>query len=185
MAKRSVPPAVRRSLRTDDERLAMEFLSGCYIREPNGRESHRYLESASEEELNARAALIRLIFRSNLNEDIRITLGALLNPVNSHFEPRELIFRFRSRGKRPDPVRDIQLATDVAFKVAAGVKVEAAIEEMMARYGVKRPTAFRAWKTYGKATLAEITARRIAESTGKSAPIVGFGIPYRFDGESQ
>jgi hypothetical protein len=119
MADKSVR---QRSSCTDDEKLAMEFLTGPRIRE-NGREMHRYLKPGTDEELKARAAFTRLLWQSDLNENVRNRLMILFNPFAKSIEPRELIFRHRSRGKRPDHVRDFHLASDVAHKVAAGMKL--------------------------------------------------------------
>jgi hypothetical protein len=83
---------------TEDEKLAMEFLTGRRTRE-NGRETHRYLKPGADDELKARAAFIRLLSQSDLNTSVRHSLCGLFNPFAGGVESRELVFRQRSRGK--------------------------------------------------------------------------------------
>jgi hypothetical protein len=165
---------------TEDEKLAMEFLTGRRTRE-NGRETHRYLKPGGDDELKARAAFIRLLSQSDLNKSVRHSLGGLFNPFAGGVESRELVFRQRSRGKRSDGVRDIRLAMDVVSKADAGTKLEAAIREVMIVYGVKRATAFKAWKEHGKTRLADLQARKvITQSKEKPVLISGLGVPYPY-----
>lgn len=165
--------------KTDHQKLAMEFLTGVRVRDSDGHETHRYLEPGSDEELMARMALCYLIWQSNLHESIRLHLIMLLNPVDSELELRKLVFRFRSRGKRSDGVRDRRLAIDVALKVALGTKVEAAIQEVMTAYGVTRSTAFRIWEKHGKSFLADFTTGKAVATSSEeiTAPIAGLGRP--------
>lgn len=177
MAKSVIP---QRSSRADDEKLAMEFLKGRRIKE-KGKDVLCYLKPGTDEELEARAAFVRLLWQSDLSKSVRVRLAMLFNPIGNDSEPRELVFRHRSRGKRSDFDRDVRLATGVAIQVAGGMKLEAAIKEAMAAYGVKRATAFNAWKEHGKSELADLRARRTVAQISKeiSAPIAGLGVvPY-------
>ncbi len=162
----------QRTSSSDDEKLAIEFLAGRRTRE-NGRETHHYLSPGSYDELKAKAAFIRLLWNSDLPQSIRLSLSMLFNHIQSDAEPRELVFRYRSRGKRPDFVRDVGLAVDVAVKVERGMKLEAAIQEVMVVYGVKRATAFKAWKKHGKSSLSIPNANET-----KPTLIAGLGSPY-------
>src|SRR5262249_8959731 len=148
---------------TDVERLAMEFLDGQFIDGPNGW-SHRYLEPGSDEELKARHALVLLLVsEAPLRDYIRQRLACLFTPagralrplgrpapVQNTWETRELVFKNRAPGNQPEHMRDFEIAKYVACKLADGIKLEAAIQESMARFGVKRPTAFRAWEAHGE-----------------------------------
>lgn len=161
--------------KTDDEKLAIQFLIGFRSHDSDGSEIREYFEPGEKEELKARAAFLRLIQRSDLHESLRLHLSMLFSPI-SKAQPRELVFRFRKGGKPRE--RDVRLALDVALKVDAGVKVEAAIQEVMEVYGVKRPTAYRAWAKYGETLLNDTAAREAVARLSDDILIAGLGIPY-------
>jgi hypothetical protein len=147
--------------RFHDEQLAIEFLSGQFISEPNGWYARRYLAPDSDRERMAKAGFVRLL-RSDvpLDDEIRGRLADLFDPGDCPSHDRELVFKDRAPGKCAEWQRDIQIAGHVFFKVARGIKVEAAIQEAMARFSVKRPTAYRAWKAWREfVSKIEITTR--------------------------
>jgi len=131
------------------EQLSIEFLSGQLIRESHGYYSRRPLAPDSERGREAKAAFVRLL-RSDvpLNEEFRCILADLFDPSDSPTHERELVFKNRFPGNPPEWQRDMQLAGYVFYQVKAGIKVDIAIQEAMARFGVARPTAYRAWKTW-------------------------------------
>jgi hypothetical protein len=150
--------------RPSDEELASEYLHGIWFWERRTKSAakikrHTYLESGSDRELAARAALARMVrnHEGDLGHSNRIRLAALIDP-ETFGEPRELIIRNRSvkkrgGGKQPDYVRDVEIACDVAAEVNDGSKVEAALDDASKRYGVSLPTVKRAWSKHKKTWL--------------------------------
>ena len=137
---------------SDDEKLAREYLTGRIIEGPDGKPQHQYLESGSEEEREAKAALGRLLRTDNLSSYIRWALAGMHDP-ESKLHSREFVIKNRSGGAQPNHVIDIAIAMDVAQAVDSGTKLEAAIQKAVERYGVSRSTAFRAWEDHGRVWL--------------------------------
>jgi hypothetical protein len=138
---------------TDDEHLAEEFLGG-QIRDNGEHWSHQYLEPGSDQEREARQALVRLL-RSGLplSSVIRWRLAALFDPAHTA-EAREIEVKPRRGGIQRKPVRDVEIARDVAAEVSEMPgRFEAAVAAAMQRYRVSRATVLRAWAQHKAAWL--------------------------------
>jgi hypothetical protein len=128
-----------------DERLAYELLCGADCRLSNGRLGKTYPKPGSAREREARAALARLIRAGSPFPDfIRETLAALFDPasasalVKSHID-RRIEFKRLRPGQHPTrPDVPMWIALHVQIQVRLGVKKEAAVQDAMDKFGLKR-----------------------------------------------
>jgi hypothetical protein len=107
--------------------LAAVLMAGFIEKLDEGRPQRRYLDSKHED--RHRAAMARLL-RSGLplTQDFRDQLAALFDP-NAGTHPaidRKLIFKYRSRGRRRDNVRNTAVAQYIFVRIREGDGVEKA-----------------------------------------------------------
>ena len=130
-----------------DVALASMLLDGFGKFEATGLIRSAYFHQRSEDEITARAALVRLL-RSDkaLDRWLRNRLADLFDPASQC--ERELEFRFRSGGRRADRRAGQQVAWHVVERMQQGEKVEAAIASAMKRFGLERSAVYNATRRF-------------------------------------
>lgn len=133
-----------------DETLSLVLLGG-FVVEDKKLPRIDYLKPDSREELAARAALARLLRKpAPLTAELREQLAALFDPVaNAHPAiERRIVFRHRRRGKRPQHMRNTQIAHHIWDRLKSGWKVERAVKDAIDRYDLSREEIYRIWCPY-------------------------------------
>jgi len=143
----AVPPSVR-AMPGSDLQLARILLDGDAHEDRRGRWRSRYLEEGSQQELDARRAIARLL-RSNdrLDRQLRTWLAGLFDPDAPAWE-RKITIVSRRRGRRVDHVSNTQIAEHVWGKVSAGRKVVVAINSAVEEFGVSEELVKQIWGKY-------------------------------------
>jgi hypothetical protein len=136
-----------------DETSAYVLLAGFVARDKKGLPQTSYLKPDSEEELAARAALARLLRRPYpLTEELRKQLAALFDPEPDTHPAieRKISFRHRGRGRRPQHMRNTQIALRVWDRSDGGQprKVEKAVQHAADEYGLTRDEVYKIWGPY-------------------------------------
>ena len=131
----AVPPSVY-AMPGSDLQLAWMLLGGYVDVDHRGRRRSRYLKEGSQEEVDARRAIARLL-RSNgpLDRQLRTALAGLFDP-DPAWEQRKITIGSRRRGRRVDYISNTQIAYHVWGEVMAGRKVVAAINSAVEKFGV-------------------------------------------------
>jgi len=145
----AVPSSVR-AMPGSDLQLARMLLGGYTHQNRRGRRRSRYLKEGSQQEVDARRAIARLL-RSNgpLDRQLRTNLADLFEPsLPPAWEQRKITIGSRRRGRRVDHISNTQIAEHVWEQVGAGAKVTAAIESAADEFGVEPETITKIWGKY-------------------------------------
>ena len=133
---------------SEDERLALEYLSGRLSVGDDGEFSHSKLDGAEEEA--ARQALVRVLESEGpLWRRIRITLATLIDSNPDSFNERQLDFRPRSRKpgeKGLGRFMSREVAGFVAELVSEGRQLKYAMLTATEKFDVSLSTVERAWR---------------------------------------
>ena len=108
-----------------------------------------YFEQELEDE--TRRSLAELLRSKNpLHRHIRDALADLIEPEPREYstEQRQLVFKFRARGKRPNSLFRTQIATFVFEQEAKGGKIEAVVQSAMDQFKISRSEVNRVRKEY-------------------------------------
>jgi hypothetical protein len=136
--------------RKTDELRARDLLRGRIVRQPSGRSKVEFLQKDDPREGIAREALARLLTYYTAHDvDASVDIvGPLCSALtNDSRNERRIVFQFRKKGKRSDVVADYQLGLHVLIRtIDHGWPVEAAVQEAMNKYGLKRKAVFEAYK---------------------------------------
>jgi hypothetical protein len=128
------------------EKLATQLFYGITV--PNkktGRMRHKYLSNNSPHEREGFEALQRLLLFScqDLPTPISIALLGTLDPDGSVWG--RLVFKRRKKG-RQDVVADFQIEFDYEHLISGGWKPEAAVKQVMEKFGLSRKAVYAARK---------------------------------------
>ena len=132
-----------------DLQLAWMLLGGYVDVDHRGRCRSRYLKKGSQEEVDARRAIARLL-RSNgpLDRQLRTNLANLFDPDPPESEQRKIKIVSQGRGRYRDHVGNTQIAYHVWGEVSAGRKVVAAINSAVEKFGVSEELVKQIWGKY-------------------------------------
>jgi hypothetical protein len=139
--------------REEDEKLAEELFFGTTVRDKKtGRDCHQYPPERSPYERQGVEALCRLLSFGceDLKPEILGGLLASLDPSGS-FE-RRLVFKSRKRKRPADSRTDLQIFFQVKSLERAGWPTEAAVAQVMKKFGISRETVYRARKRIRRAS---------------------------------
>ena len=162
----AVPSSVR-AMPGSDLQLARMLLGGYTHQNRRGRRRSRYLKEGSQQEVDARRAIARLL-RSNglLDRQLRTNLADLFEPsLPPAWEQRKITIGSRRRGRRVDHISNTQIAEHVWEQVRAGAKVTAAIESAADEFGVEPETVTKIWGKY-KRSLEDVYGPARAPRSG-------------------
>jgi hypothetical protein len=132
--------------REQDEKLAQQLLYGITVRnEKSGRMRHKYLPKNSPHERQGFEALQRLLLFScqDLAPSISIALLSSLDPDGSVWG--RLVFKRPKKGRK-DVASDFQIDFEVEHLIRDEWKPEAAVREVMAKFGLSRKAVYEARK---------------------------------------
>ena len=133
--------------REQDEKLAHQLFYGITVRnEKTGRTRCKYLSNNSSQARDGFEALQRLLLFScqDLPPSIEMPLLSTLDPDGSVWG--RLVFQRPKKGRR-DAGADFQIDFEVGLLIRRGWKTEAAVREVMAKFGLSRKAVFAARKT--------------------------------------
>ena len=161
----AVPSSVR-AMPGSDLQLARMLLGGYTDQDRRGRRRSRYLKEGSQQEVDARRAIARLL-RSNgpLDRQLRTNLADLFEPSPPAWEQRKIRIVSRRRGRPIDHISNTQIAEHVWEQVRAGAKVTAAIESAADEFGVEPETVTKIWGKY-KRSLEDVYGPARAPRSG-------------------
>ena len=161
----AVPSSVR-AMPGSDLQLARMLLGGYTHQNRRGRRRSRYLKEGSQQEVDARRAIARLL-RSNglLDRQLRTNLADLFEPSPPAWEQRKIRIVSRRRGRPIDHISNTQIAEHVWEQVRAGAKVTAAIESAADEFGVEPETVTKIWGKY-KRSLEDVYGPARAPRSG-------------------
>lgn len=161
----AVPSSVR-AMPGSDLQLARMLLGGYTHQNRRGRRRSRYLKEGSQQEVDARRAIARLL-RSNglLDRQLRTNLADLFEPSPPAWEQRKIRIVSRRRGRPIDHISNTQIAEHVWEQVGAGAKVTAAIESAADEFGVEPETVTKIWGKY-KRSLEDVYGPARAPRSG-------------------
>ena len=161
----AVPSSVR-AMPGSDLQLARMLLGGYTHQNRRGRRRSRYLKEGSQQEVDARRAIARLL-RSNglLDRQLRTNLADLFEPSPPAWEQRKIRIVSRRRGRPIDHISNTQIAEHVWEQVGAGAKVTAAIESAADEFGVEPETITKIWGKY-KRSLEDVYGPARAPRSG-------------------
>jgi len=131
----------------DEEAEILALLGGVVVNDTQGLPRQEFVTEAEETE---RRSLLARLLRSGrpLSQEIRNRLATLFDPDPDPAEPaaeRQLVFKFRSRGRRPDHVRNTAIAMEIWTRVQNGQSVEQAVNAAMDKFGRERDTIYEIW----------------------------------------
>jgi len=155
-----------RAMSDSDLQLARMLLGGYTDQNRRGRRRSRYLKEGSQQEVDARRAIARLL-RSNglLDRQLRTNLADLFEPSPPAWEQRKIRIVSRRRGRPIDHISNTQIAEHVWEQVRAGAKVTAAIESAADEFGVEPETVTKIWGKY-KRSLEDVYGPARAPRSG-------------------
>ena len=155
-----------RAMSDSDLQLARMLLGGYTHQNRRGRRRSRYLKEGSQQEVDARRAIARLL-RSNglLDRQLRTNLADLFEPSPPAWEQRKIRIVSRRRGRPIDHISNTQIAEHVWEQVRAGAKVTAAIESAADEFGVEPETVTKIWGKY-KRSLEDVYGPARAPRSG-------------------
>jgi hypothetical protein len=149
-AARDEPDAVAVPWSGSDPQLARELLGGYCDQDRRGRLRSRYLKEGSQEEVDARRAIARLL-RSNdpLDRQLRTALAGLFDPDGPPaLEQRKISIVWRRRGGHIDHRANTQIAEHIRAERIAGKAFDDAIESAVEKFSVSEELAKQIWGRY-------------------------------------
>jgi hypothetical protein len=132
---------------TDDEKLALELLIGSWAKDERGLPFRKYLVDERE----SRQVIAKLLrSEAPLHRDLRDYLAILFDPNDRDANgwlggERQLVFRFRKRGRRRDSIRETHIAVSVFVGTHRGLTVDKAIEATAKKYRLSQESIRRVW----------------------------------------
>ena len=132
-----------------DLQLARMLLGGYCDQDRRGRLRSRYLKEGSQEEVDARRAIARLL-RSNapLDRQLRTGLAGLFDPGPPALDQRKITIVWRRRGRYIDHLSNTQIGEHIRAERIAGKAFDDAIESAVREFRVSEERAKQIWGKY-------------------------------------
>jgi hypothetical protein len=133
---------------TRDEERTIELICGRRVQDKHGLPTRTYLKEGSQEELEARRALARILRSSKpLDLGLRCILADMIDPDRDEVE-RTIRFKNRREGKRSNAEAEKTVAEYVAAQIEGGGKVEFAVMKAIEKFGLKRTRVLEIWQIW-------------------------------------
>jgi hypothetical protein len=143
----AIPPSVHAMPRSDLQ-LARMLLDGFVDEGHQGKLRSKYLKRGEPLELEARAAMARLLrSKGPLDAQLRQHLADLFDPTAA-WQARKIEFVGRRKGGKTDHVRNTQIASHIWDQVKRGVRVTKAIGNAANRFALSEDSIKKIWNIY-------------------------------------